>query len=625
MRKGAAYHPELTRRPPPEPRPLRDDVRVNPPREQTVDGPMMVRAAEARGGFDEGGFSIDAIVATPTPVMRRDAAGPYAEVLDPTAFRLPGEDVPLVDEHQRGSTRHVIGRAFDFRLEDGNVVATLRFSMADDIAPIVQRVRDGTLKHFSVGYRVARWQDSTDGGKRIRTATDWQISEVSLVGQPADPNARRIRKMPDIIEELEDVTVEPTTGPEAARVRALAEAVGFSDDETEGFIRSGLCLDDVRTIAQTRTRERSAAQPRIRTASAGTDHTDPDEIRHRAEGALVAGMEGSEVPEESREFAGMSLSGLAAHLLIARGERVRHGESPETILTRAAQHTVSDFSNLLTGAGNRVIQNAYTAAQSPLVGLCRQATLPDFRAKTLLRLGEVSTLSKITESGEIKSVSRNEVGEGYSLDSYAAMFSLSRKAIINDDLGAFGDWGRAAGQAAANTEAALVWSLLSASSGAGPLMGEDGKRLFSATHGNLMTGAALSIESLGAARLVLRTRKGLDGVTPIQVKPTTLLVGPALETTAEKVLADISAASVDNVNPFSGKLTLAVEPRIEDGQWFVFSDLPTIEIGHLASAPGPQVSTRDGWEVLGREFRVVLDVGAGAVDWRGAVRNPGAA
>lgn len=33
-------------------------------------------------------------------------------------------------------------------------------------------------------YRVARWRDSTDGGKRIRTATDRQISEVSPVGQP---------------------------------------------------------------------------------------------------------------------------------------------------------------------------------------------------------------------------------------------------------------------------------------------------------------------------------------------------------------------------------------------------------------------------------------------------------
>ena len=48
-------------------------------------------------------------------------------------------------------------------------------------------------------------------------------------------------------------------------------------------------------------------------------------------------------------------------------------------------------------------------------------------------------------------------------------------------------------------------------------------------------------------------------------------------------------------------------------------------LGHLASAPGPQISSREGWEVLGREFRVVLDFGVAAVDWRGGYRNAGAA
>jgi hypothetical protein len=58
----------------------------------------------------------------------------------------------------------------------------------------------------------------------------------------------------------------------------------------------------------------------------------------------------------------------------------------------------------------------------------------------------------------------------------------------------------------------------------------------------------------------------------------------------------------------------------------VFADptiLPVLEYAYLSSAQGPQMSSREGWDVLGMEFRVVLDFGAGAVDWRGAYLNEG--
>ncbi len=105
------------------------------------------------------------------------------------------------------------------------------------------------------------------------------------------------------------------------------------------------------------------------------------------------------------------------------------------------------------------------------------------------------------------------------------------------------------------------------------------------------------------------------------------MVGPELETNAEQLLTTINATTTDDVNPFAGKLTLAVEPRITDDQWFLFADpasVPVLEYSYLSSAPGPQMSSREGWETLSVEYRVYLDFGAGAVDWRGAVRNPGA-
>ena len=127
--------------------------------------------------------------------------------------------------------------------------------------------------------------------------------------------------------------------------------------------------------------------------------------------------------------------------------------------------------------------------------------------------------------------------------------------------------------------------------------------------------------------IAMRTQKGLDGTTPINVVPRFLVVGPALETAAEKLLASIYAATLADVNPFSGKLSLLVEPRITDESFYVFADpavLPVLEYAYLSSAQGPQMASRKGWDVLGMEFRVVLDFGCGAVDWRGAYLNPGA-
>jgi hypothetical protein len=104
------------------------------------------------------------------------------------------------------------------------------------------------------------------------------------------------------------------------------------------------------------------------------------------------------------------------------------------------------------------------------------------------------------------------------------------------------------------------------------------------------------------------------------------MVGSQLETKLDQLLASIYAATVAGVNPFTAKLEPLVEPLIADKSWYVFSDpanLPVIEYSYLSGAPGPQIASREGWDVLGMEFRVYLDFGCGPVDWRGAYRNPG--
>jgi hypothetical protein len=121
---------------------------------------------------------------------------------------------------------------------------------------------------------------------------------------------------------------------------------------------------------------------------------------------------------------------------------------------------------------------------------------------------------------------------------------------------------------------------------------------------------------------------GLDGETIINVKPDTIVVAPSNLTAAEQIVAQLVAQAPSDVNPFAQKLSVVCEPRLEaidrEAWYLADSKLPALVLGGLAGAEGPQVSARDGFEILGREWRVYLDVGVGPYDWRGWHKHAGA-
>ncbi|MEP7365623.1 MAG: prohead protease/major capsid protein fusion protein [Acidobacteriota bacterium] len=456
---------------------------------------------------------------------------------------------------------------------------------------------------------------------RIRTATKWEIAEVSLVPVPADKNAliRSQAMEPEItIDSPPETRVETNT-----QIRALTTRMNLPVTFTDGLIDREATIEEARAAVLEEIGNRAAP---VTTARVGPSGDDPAVIHARQAEAFACRMSGAEPSDAARPYMVLSLADAARDALTRAGAKGVGMLGREELLTRAL-HTTSDFPALLTGAGNRVLMPAYQAAQSPIKTLSRQSNADDFRPKSLIKLGDFGRLKPVSESGEIKALSTGEAAEGYSLETFGGLFNLSRKAIINDDLGAFGRWAAMMGRAAADTEADQLAALLMQGNGAGPIMGEDAKRLFSADHANLATdGAVPDVEPLSEARLAMRRQKGPGGVSPISVVPKYLLVAADLETGSEKLLTTLAANTVADANPFSGKLTLLVEPRLPDGTWYVFADpavMPVLEYAYLSSAPGPQLAARDGWDVLGREFRVVLDFGCGAVDWRGAYRNPG--
>ncbi len=580
------------------------------------DGEVMQRAVTFDGGGDlsDTELTVSAVIATPTAVQRRDHKGPYLEILDPFGLEFDaGADYPLLLDHD-ASSRMTIGRAMALQVEDDSVRATLRFTAADDALPIRQRVRDGTLKHLSVGYRVLRWREGVNkDGQRTKTAIRWQLMEVTLTPIPADPKSRIQRS-----DTMDIETEEQTPAQVRAEIRTICRAAGMTNEQADDMIDRDLDVTAARAEAFEHMQARQRSTPRIRVVA---QHDDPAAIVTRAADALAYRMGGTnEIPEASREYASMSFLDLAKDRLVAAGVSIR-GLSTDEILHRAA-HGTSDFPLVVSNAANKTLLGAYQAAESALKTVARQRSLPNFKESTSIRLGGMGRLEELSEHGEIVATSRAESGEKLSLATYARRFDLTRKLMIDDDAGAFGDIVAALGQAAAQTEADLLVAQLLDN----PAM-SDGKAVFHADHGNLSTGAALDETSLSAARLAMRQRKDLDGKTLIGATPKYLLVGPGLETTAEKLLSAIQATKTDDANVFAGKLTLLVEPRIDDDQWYVFADparLAGLQYAYLSGAQGPQIQRQEMWDSLGVSFRVFEDFGAGWVDHRAAQKNPGA-
>lgn len=612
---------------------------------------MLTRAAPIAGTADETARTVEIVFASEQPVKRYswEEGGYYLEVLEVTAGAIDRTrleaGMSLLDSHRATSMDNRLGSVVpgSFRIASGKALCRVKFSRSERAELIWRDILDGHTVPVSVGYRIDESKKAESSGNALPTitATRWTPLEVSLVPIPADASAGT-RAEEDVMPENQTTERhEPQQRPAPANIiaertrvkelRALARSAGMDDAELDAAIDAGTAVATFRERAfesMIARQNQSPTFPHVPThGGEGADR----EFTARQD-ALVARMTGKPPEGEARHFMATPLLDHARGLLETRGVRT-HGMSREQVLGYSARdigpvHATSNFPLLLQGAGERVLQEAYRLAQSPLKTLLgRQSTAADFRAKSKLKISDIGLLEELSESGEITNTTRTEASESYRIKTYARIFSLSFRAIVNDDLGAFADWAVQAGRVSAETENKVLQDLLLEGSGAGPVMNEDSKRLFHADHGNLAAaGTALDETNLGAAILAFRKQKGLTG-RRITVPPRYLLVGPELEMAAQKLVATISPATTDNAVPEAIKnLVPVVEPNLDSKSWYLFADpaaMATLEWSYLSGHEGVQVDTRDGFRTLGTEFRAVLHFGAGAIDFRGAYRNPG--
>lgn len=119
-------------------------------------------------------------------------------IVDPAAIRLDrlNSGAPFLNTHNAYELEAVLGVVVDgsARLENGQGIATIRFSDREDVEPILRDIANGIIRNVSVGYRVHKYEiEKRDGQVELWRAVDWEPLEISAVPIGADPGAH-IRK-----------------------------------------------------------------------------------------------------------------------------------------------------------------------------------------------------------------------------------------------------------------------------------------------------------------------------------------------------------------------------------------------------------------------------------------------
>ncbi|MGR1218514.1 prohead protease/major capsid protein fusion protein [Metapseudomonas otitidis] len=589
---------------------------------------------------------------------------------------------PLLNVHNQWELSSVLAVVERAWLENGEGKALVRFSQREDADEVFRDVKDGILRNISVGYTVHRYVlvEGGDDTMPLYRAVDWEPMELSLVPVGFDDGAKvRSAKTPaeydgqrfnTVFEtrEAEAPTDQPAAvanpqeetemteeekraaeelirreAAEAERkrgttIRAMAKKVGLDDDFAEDLVARGVSPADASTAMIDKLAERQQKdQPETRNTlpTGGQDQGVLLAKRSAMLNALLHRCNSSiKLDEDGREFRGMRLIDMAREAIEQVGGSVR-GMTPQEVaraalgcdrqaMRAAGMHSTSDFPLLLGSTVNRTLRDAYQLAPQTWRPLGRQTSVPDFRAVTRAALGDISALEKVQEHGEYKYGTMSEDGAPLKVAKFGKIIAITWEAIVNDDLGALSRIPQALGNAAAQTESDVVWSLL-----LGNPNFTDGNPVFDASHGNVAaSGGPINTTTLAAARAAMRKQKSKAGHY-LNLGPEFLVVGAdkeleAFQFTSSNYVPAKNADINDSRNP---SLTVIVDARITGNQWYLYAApgvVDTFEYAYLEGEPGVFTETREGFEVDGMEIKARLVFGAAWIDYRGVYKNAGA-
>lgn len=429
---------------------------------------------------------------------------------------------------------------------------------------------------------------------------------------------------------------ENTAAKERARISAIDKAIekvesAFGLDLAE--LRTDLINSDTEEVDALRRINDAlvAAKPSRDNMRVSVTKEERDKSRSDAvDGVMIrAGIAVKDVRDSQTEYQTMSLLELAKDRLRLDNQSMK-GLDPMGIFQRAMN--TSDFSNILSDVANKAMLEGFENADETYdIWADTTGRVNDFKAHVFARASEAPSLVEINpDGGEYTYGKVSDAKESVTVVDYGIIVPFTRKAMVNDDLGALSDIREKLGAASRRKYGDLVYAVLTGN----PTMG-DGNSLFDATnHSNDVaagSGAAPSVTTLNAGNAAMATQKDLQGVQNLNVRPMYIITPWALKGTVDQLLTATTPVAPGTLaapvtNPWS-YLTPAHDARLDAAdplEWFLAGRKGlTVKLFTLNGNKVPLLETREGWTVDGVEFKCRITAAAKAMDWRGLYRNDG--
>lgn len=440
---------------------------------------------------------------------------------------------------------------------------------------------------------------------------------------------------------LEDMRVKAAA--EAERIAAVSEIAKDAPSILTKAIREG--WDKTRTELEVLRASRPAA-PAIHTG-ANSAAVGEDVLRASFQNTLGIRDEKQfkpQVLEASDQLGKIGLRQLLVRAASCNGMPISPGfelnaSNLRDVMRFAFRPVNAGFStvslpNILENAANKLLLAGYEEVDQSWREIAEIVPLSDFKVSKAYRLLDDMEYAELTAGGEIQHGTVSEETISRSIDTYARMFALTRKQIINDDLSAFSQLPRKLGQGAAKKFNNLFWTAFI-----------DNSSFFTAGRTNYISGSTTTLLTdgvgLGLAIKAFRQMQSpsTDGSkwVGVDTEPRLLLVPPELEGAATALYAanNISNSANGSGNIYFNRFRPVVQPRLSNSAftgysataWYLFGDMMRpMWAGFLNGNQAPTVDQAEAdFNTLGIQFRGYHDFGAGQNEYMAGIKSKGAA